>query len=193
MGLTHWLSLDFGVNTNTRFIAEAPNHRTAVNGSIALEHGGSAAGDLDLDENTVKSIRKASLRRKTAKGVVAIVSPIVSYAGGYALGSLRTPPDVWGSYPLAVALVGTAAAPGRKTLDPADSAPVRRLSTLTLGVIAISALTFLFGFLLGFSSVADDVSVPRYGVAGTSGDGRTKSKKCVSVELAGAESHEHRK
>lgn len=149
--------------TDGRLICGLDNCFNVATGSVKLDHGGDAVRDLDVNEKDVASIKRAAKRGKIAKAVAAVLVPGISFVLGFILGKdSRDEPA--STYPLAVAMIGSAPIIGRPMQDLAAGREMRWRRVTVVGVLAASILTFLLGWALGSADSADMESTTKYGV-----------------------------
>ena len=107
--------------------------------------------DLEVDEKDVSRIKREASRRRLLTRIIVLLTPLLSFVGGFVAGSLFDRPDPVSSYPYVACATSTL------TYKPFLS---RNKATI-LGTTLVSAMTFIVGFVLG----SDDIDVFGFGTA----------------------------
>ena len=104
---------------------------------------------LEVDEEDVGAIRREASRRRLRTRIIVLLTPLLSFIGGFAAGGLLDRPDPVSSYPY-VACASSMLS---------DKAISGRNKATIIGATLVSAVAFIVGFVLG----SDDIGVFGYG------------------------------
>ena len=107
--------------------------------------------DLEIDEKDVSRIRREATRRRLLTRIIFLLTPLLSFVGGFAAGSLSDRPAPVSSYPY------VACASSMLTFKPF----LGRNKAAILGTTLVSVVAFIVGFVLG----SDDIDVYGFGTA----------------------------